>query len=45
MLAMVHDYSVDGSSAANGVFMMISFLARSVVVVMVGFVADLVGFG
>ena len=43
MLAMVQEYSVDGSSAANGVFMMISFLARSAVVVLVGFVADMVG--
>ena len=43
MLAMVQEYSKDGSSAANGVFMMISFLARSGVVVLVGFVADLVG--
>lgn len=43
MLAMIQEYSVDGSSAANGVFMMISFLARSAVVVLVGFVADLLG--
>jgi MFS transporter, FSR family, fosmidomycin resistance protein len=43
MLAMVQEYSKDGSSAANGVFMMVSFLARSAVVVLVGFVADLVG--
>jgi len=43
MLAMVQEYSVNGSSAANGVFMMISFLARSAVVVLVGFAADMVG--
>ena len=43
MLAMVQEYTKDGSSAANGVFMMVSFLARSAVVVLVGFVADLVG--
>ncbi len=43
MLAMVQEYSKDGSSAANGVFMMVSFLARSAVVVLVGYVADLVG--
>lgn len=43
MLAMVQEFSKDGSSAANGVFMMISFLARSAVVVLVGFVADMVG--
>jgi FSR family fosmidomycin resistance protein-like MFS transporter len=43
MLAMVQECSKDGSSSANGVFMMISFLARSAVVVLVGFVADMVG--
>ncbi len=43
MLAMIQEFSVDGSSAANGVFMMISFLSRSAVVVLVGFVADLMG--
>lgn len=43
MLAMVQEYSVNGSSAANGVYMMVSFLARSAVVVLVGFVADMVG--
>jgi FSR family fosmidomycin resistance protein-like MFS transporter len=43
MLAMIQEYSQDGSSAANGVFMMISFLARSAVVVLVGFVADMIG--
>jgi len=43
MLAMVQEYSKAGSSAANGVFMMVSFLARSAVVVLVGFVADIVG--
>ncbi|SHO44509.1 MFS transporter [Desulfopila aestuarii] len=43
MLAMIQEYSEDGSSAANGIFMMISFLARSAVVVLVGFVADMLG--
>lgn len=43
MLAMIQEYSTDGSSAANGVFMMVSFIARSAVVVLVGLVADLVG--
>lgn len=43
MLAMVQEYSKEGSSAANGVFMMISFLARSAVVVVVGFTADIIG--
>ncbi len=40
---MIQEYSEDGSSSANGVFMMISFLARSAVVVLIGFVADQVG--
>ncbi|SDO49611.1 MFS transporter [Desulforhopalus singaporensis] len=43
MLAMIQENSREGSSAANGVFMMVSFLARSAVVVVVGFVADKVG--
>ncbi len=43
MLAMIQEFSQDGSSAANGVFMMISFIARSAVVVLVGFVADMFG--
>lgn len=43
MLAMIQETSTDGSSAANGVFMMISFIARSAVVVLVGFVADHLG--
>jgi MFS transporter, FSR family, fosmidomycin resistance protein len=43
MLAMIQENSKDGSSAANGVFMMISFMARSAVVVVVGFVADILG--
>lgn len=43
MLAMIQEFSEDGSSSANGLFMMISFLARSAVVVLVGFVADQIG--
>jgi len=43
MLAMIQEYSTDGSSSANGVFMMISFLARSAVVVLIGLIADWVG--
>ncbi|PID45072.1 MAG: MFS transporter [Proteobacteria bacterium] len=43
MLAMIQEASKSGSSAANGLFMMISFLARSAVVVVVGFVADHLG--
>ncbi|MEE4167243.1 MAG: MFS transporter [Desulfocapsaceae bacterium] len=43
MLAMIQETSADGSSSANGIFMMISFLARSAVVVVVGFTADHIG--
>jgi FSR family fosmidomycin resistance protein-like MFS transporter len=43
MLTMIQEYSENGSSSANGLFMMISFLARSAVVVVIGFVADHVG--
>ena len=43
MLAMIQEYSKDGSSSANGLFMMISFLARSAVVVLIGFIADQIG--
>jgi len=43
MLAMIQENSGEGSSAANGVFMMVNFMARSAVVVIVGFIADLVG--
>ncbi len=43
MLAMIQETSEGGSSSANGIFMMISFLARSAVVVVVGFTADHVG--
>ena len=43
MLAMIQEATADGSSSANGLFMMISFLARSAVVVVVGFTADHIG--
>lgn len=43
MLAMIQEHSANGSSAANGLFMMISFLARSATVVVIGFVADHLG--
>ncbi|PIE72659.1 MAG: MFS transporter [Deltaproteobacteria bacterium] len=43
MLAMVQENSDGGSSAANGVFMMVNFLARSAVVVLVGAAADMIG--
>jgi FSR family fosmidomycin resistance protein-like MFS transporter len=43
MLALVQEYAGDSPSTANGLFMMISFLARSAVVVVVGITGDLVG--
>jgi MFS transporter, FSR family, fosmidomycin resistance protein len=43
MLALVQDRAGDSPAAANGLFMMISFLARSAVVVLIGCVADLIG--
>lgn len=43
MLAMVQEHSTHSPSAANGIFMMASFTARSSVVVVVGFCADLIG--
>lgn len=43
MLALVQENSGSSPSAANGLFMMISFLARSAVVVVVGITADWIG--
>jgi len=43
MLAMIQETAVEGASSANGLFMMISFMARSAVVVLVGFTADHIG--
>ncbi len=43
MLALVQENAIDSPSAANGMFMMISFLARSAVVVIVGICGDLIG--
>ncbi|WP_319409990.1 MFS transporter [uncultured Desulfosarcina sp.] len=43
MLALVQENAVESPSAANGLFMMISFLARSAVVVIVGMSGDLIG--
>jgi len=43
MLALVQDNAPKSPSAANGLFMMISFLARSSVVVIIGMVGDLIG--
>ena len=43
MLALVQEHAGASPSAANGLFMMISFLARSAIVVVVGMVADSIG--
>ncbi len=44
MLALVQEHAGESSpAAANGLFMMISFLARSAVVVVVGMIADRIG--
>lgn len=43
MLALVQEHAGSSPAAANGFFMMISFSARSTVVVIVGFVADQIG--
>jgi len=43
MLAMVQEHAKKSPAAANGLFMMVSFLARSAVVVIVGMIADHTG--
>lgn len=43
MLALVQEHARSSPSAANGFFMMISFTARSAVVVLVGYAADRIG--
>ena len=43
MLALVQEHARNSPSAANGFFMMISFMARSAILVIVGLIADLVG--
>jgi FSR family fosmidomycin resistance protein-like MFS transporter len=43
MLALVQEHAGSSPSAANGFFFMISFIARSAVVVVVGFVGDQIG--
>ncbi len=43
MLAMVQDNAKTSPAAANGFFMMMSFMARSAVVVIVGWLGDLFG--
>jgi FSR family fosmidomycin resistance protein-like MFS transporter len=43
MLALVQENARQTPAAANGLFMMISSIARSAVVVVVGFIADRIG--
>ena len=43
MLALVQEHAKSSPAAANGFFMMVSFMARSAIVVVVGFIADLIG--
>ncbi len=43
MLALVQENAQKSPAAANGFFMMSSFLARSAIVVVVGFTGDLIG--
>ena len=43
MLAMVQEHAKNSPAAANGMFMMVSFLARSAIVVVVGMIADRIG--
>jgi MFS transporter, FSR family, fosmidomycin resistance protein len=43
MLALVQENAIKSPAAANGFFMMSSFLARSAIVVIVGFAGDLMG--
>ncbi len=43
MLALVQEHAKRSPSAANGLFMMVSFIARSAVVVVVGLIGDLIG--
>jgi FSR family fosmidomycin resistance protein-like MFS transporter len=43
MLALVQEHAGSSPSAANGFFIMISFMSRSAVVVLVGFIADQIG--
>ncbi|MBU1053024.1 MAG: MFS transporter [Proteobacteria bacterium] len=43
MLAIVQENSTNSPSAANGIFMMSSFMARSAITVIVGLLGDLIG--
>jgi FSR family fosmidomycin resistance protein-like MFS transporter len=43
MMALVQEHAKSSPSAANGLYMMVSFMARSAIVVVVGFIGDLIG--
>ena len=43
MLAIIQEQSRGNPSAANGLFMMISFITRSIAIVVVGGIADIIG--
>jgi FSR family fosmidomycin resistance protein-like MFS transporter len=43
MLALVQEHAKESPAAANGMFLMIAFIARSSVVVLIGLIADWVG--
>lgn len=43
MLALVQEHAKSSPSAANGLYMMASFLARSAMVVLVGLISDTIG--
>lgn len=43
MLAIIQEQAKGSPSAANGLFMMISFITRSIAIVVVGGIADLIG--
>jgi MFS transporter, FSR family, fosmidomycin resistance protein len=43
MLALVQEHSTSSPAAANGMYMMISFMARSAIVVFVGLMGDIIG--
>jgi FSR family fosmidomycin resistance protein-like MFS transporter len=43
MLALVQEHAGNSPATANGIFMMIAFMARSAIVVVVGFIGHLIG--
>jgi FSR family fosmidomycin resistance protein-like MFS transporter len=43
MLAMIQEHAIESPSSANGLFMMVSFMARSATVVIIGWIGDVAG--